>query len=207
MADPNNMLIHEHRLVLMLICKSGNTSIKWAVAEAMGLGPTHRTDLYFPTPNIENAMSFADEGYLALSVIRHPLARLASCWRDKVADPNRFHRPFRHKYGGAIIPGMSFGDWVRFVAETPDGIADQHFRSMSWDLVFGDWTPETIRIERPDWWADLRGRIRSHCGLDIGAQRHENSTGGDWQGEYTMELRRIACDRYREDLERFGYDA
>lgn len=207
MADPNNMLLHEHRLCLMLICKAGNTSIKWAIAGAMGLEETHRTDLYFPTPNKADAQRYRDEDYLVLSVIRHPLARIASCWLDKVSSEARFHQPFRRKYGGKIRPGMSFPEWVRLVGEIPDGIADQHFRSMTWDLVTDEVVPETIKIERDDWWSVLRTRISNHCGMDIGRERWENRTKTDWRSMYDEETKALAVNRYKRDLEIFGYDA
>lgn len=201
MADPNNLLIHEHQLALMLICKAANTSIKWSVADAMGLEATHRTDLYFPTPNVEDVARLKDEGYLALSVIRHPAMRLLSCWRDKVSNPNRFHQPFRRRYGGVIKPGMSFEAFVDVVSDIPDGVADQHFRSMSWDLVHdGKVVPEVIKIEKPDWWMRLRDRIKTHCGLDIGPERKENQTKVNGMSD-NPKIR----ERYRQDFQRFGY--
>lgn len=216
MADPNTLLIHECKLCLMLICKAGNSSIKWAVAEAMGLSGTHRTDLHWPTPNKMDVKRYRDvDGYRAIAVVRHPLARLLSCWQDKVADPARFHAPFRRKYGRRVAPGMSFDAWVRFVASIEDGMADQHFRSMAWDLCDHDGVPipEVLEIERPDWWELLRGEIRGHCGLDIGPERRVNVSpsgrpaagAGSWEAAYSVELRRLAEARYAADFAAFPF--
>ena len=205
MADPNNLLIHEHKLCLMLICKAGNTSIKWAIAKALGVPETHRTDLYYPKPNKADAKRYRKRGYLVLSVVRHPVSRLVSCWRDKVSNPKGFHKPFARKYGNRFKPGMSFDQWAAFVADIPDGIADQHFRSMTWDLVVDDEVvPQVIKIESPEWWAQLRGRIADHCGLDIGEERKENKGRGPAVDNVPMDLIR---ERYAQDFQRFCYDA
>lgn len=206
MADPNNLLIHDRRLCLMLACKAGNTSIKWAVAAAMGLDGTHRTDLYWPTPNKADAAGFRDRGYVVAGIVRHPLARLASCWRDKVAE--RLHAPFRRRYGGAIRRGMAFGEFARVVASIPDGLADQHFRSLTWDMVWNSRpVPDFIfKSDAPGWWDALRGLLRTRCALEIGPERRENVTGGDWRALYDAETRAIAAARYREDFTWFGYD-
>jgi hypothetical protein len=218
MADPNSVVVHDRKLVVMMICKAGNTSIKRALGDALeipkldvpeNLEPHRRLDLHLPTPNRMDAWNLRKCGYTVVSVIRHPLARLVSCWRDKVA--GKFHHPFRRKYGEAVWQGMPFGEFVDFVAGTPDGIADQHFRSMSRDLTThdGNLIPEHVfRIEDGDWWKKLRATILE-TGLDIGPQRRENATGGgrDWRGHYTAQSLNTATERYRRDLSLFGYDA
>lgn len=205
MADPNNLLIREHKLCLMLICKAANTSIKWAVAQATGLPQTHRTDLHYPTPNKLDVKQLRDDGYLVLSVIRHPFDRAVSCWYDKVARPKRFHQPFRRKYGDRVKPGMSFAEWVSFIADIPDGLSDQHFRSMSWDLVLSEKViPQCIKVESPAWWEHLRARINDHCGLDIGAELRENRAKRPDVKVDTISAH-LLKERYRQDFEYFGY--
>lgn len=102
---------------------------------------------------------------------------------------------------------MSFGDFVRFVAQTPDEKAEQHFRSMSADLVCaGHLVPNLVlKIEDHDWWSVLRDTLKSK-GIDLGPERKENaSSTTDWRDAYSPELIEIASRRYRTDMEIFGY--
>lgn len=209
MADPNNLVLHEYRLGLMFICKAGNTSIKTALGETLRIQARspHRIDLFYPSVDKMCMREYRQQGYLVLSVVRHPLARLVSCWADKIE--TRFHQPFARKYGDRFWPGMAFDAFVHTVADMPDGIADQHFRSMSWDLLAhdGEHIPQYLKIEHAGWWDDLRAKIVTHCGLDIGEQQQANRTGfgKHWREYYTPDTLSIARERYRTDFERFGY--
>lgn len=217
MADPNNAVIYDRRLVCMFICKAGNTSIKRALADALDLPtadhapeplrPHRRFDLHCPTPNKMDAYALREQGFTVFAVVRNPLARLASCYVDKVR--GRLHGPFRRKYGDEVRKGMSFDEWVRFVARTPDGKSDQHFRSMAWDLLTeaDEVIPENVfRVEDRDWWRGLRSLLRDRCGVDIGPERRENASGlADWASFYGAETRGLAEDRYAADFKAFGY--
>lgn len=218
LSDPNSVVVHDKKLVLMMICKAGNTSIKRALGDALDfekldvparMEPHRRLDLYLPTPNKADAINLRGQGYLVCSVVRHPMARLVSCWADKIEE--RFHRPFHRKYGDVIRAGMPFREFVQLVCSIPDGQADQHFRSMSWDLVSNEGVliPQHImRLEDASWWERLRRLIFDHCGLDIGEQRTVNATskGQGWREYFSPDLLEMAAERYAEDLERFGYD-
>lgn len=216
MADPNNTVIHRHQLVICFIAKAANTSIKRAVGNVLGLpvihafpprlAPHRRLDIHLPTAPIADVLALKKCGYLAVATTRHPLARLASCWKDK-ASTHYFHKAFARKYG--LKPGMPFDDFVRFVAETPDEHSDQHFRSMTWDLIHkGRVVPDhVLRIEDAGWWNELRRLIKEHCDLDIGKELHENKSGpAGWRTLYTPGLMDVAKERYAEDLENFGYE-
>lgn len=217
MADPNNAIIYQHRIGCMFICKAGNTSIKRALADALDLPdadmvrdvmkPHKRLDLHLPTPNKDDVWRLRADGFLTFAVIRHPLARLVSCYADKIEAG--FHAPFARKYRGQVWQGMQFAEWIAFVHRIPDGKSDQHFRSMAWELMTneGRIIPEhVIKIENDGWWERLRGLIYDHCGLDIGPERHENAVRHrGWQSYYTPETRALAAERYADDLRVFGY--
>lgn len=217
MADPNNVLMHRQRIAAMFICKAANTSVKQALADKLNLPdvdlereelkPHRKLSNHLPTPVKTDVWKFRQEGYLTFAVIRHPLARLASCYADKVE--TRIHPPFLKKYRADVRQGMPFREWVEFVARTPDIAADQHFRSMAWDLVS---TSDRIipahifKVEDAGWWNRLRERIMAHCEMDIGPERIVNaSRHRDWPEYYDDETREMAARRYADDLRHFGY--
>lgn len=217
MADPNNLVVHPHRLVLMLTCKAANTSVKRALADALDLPrldvperlePHRRIEVHLPTINKADAFELRQRGYLVVGFARHPLARLASCWRDKVQ--RAFHKPFARKYGDAVRPKMPFAAFVDFMARTPDGVADQHFRSMAWELLdaAGLKIPTALfKVDDDGWWESLREVVAGGCGLDLGPERQENrSADGNWQALYDGPHEAIARARYARDFTAFGYD-
>lgn len=207
MPDPNNIVLHEQRVVLMLICKAGNTSIKQAVGSALGLRNVAQWQHELSTANKAACRHLRTQGYRVLGTVRHPLARLVSCWADKVERSAQFHEPLRRKYGERVWPGMPFADFARFVCGVPDEAADQHFRGAAWDLCATSLVPDTLlRMENPTWWDALAGVLRAQ-GLEIGPARTENRTGrgADWRQMYRPDLRTLVERRYADDLEAFGY--
>lgn len=217
MADPNNALIARHKLVMMFICKAGNTSVKRALADALKipnfdaperLQPHRRFDLAFPTPNKMDAYALRQRNYLVCGIVRHPLARLVSCYEDKVCGDKLFG-PLGRKYDGKFRHGMPFEAFVKAVASIPDGQADQHFRSMSWDMLTesGELIPNRLfKVDSPDWWGELRTAILDHCRVDIGGERRENkSTHADWREYYSPATQHLAEKRYARDMTEFGY--
>jgi hypothetical protein len=216
-ADPNNIVLHEKKFAFCFICKAANTSLKRAFGNTLNLpqvenlpgrlAPHRRLDLHLPAPKLKDILIFKEFGYLTAAAVRHPLARLASCWSDKI-NGKHFHQPFARKFG--LTPDISFADFVYFVSGVPDEQADQHFRSMTWDLMYeNSIVPEHIlKIENDGWWNKLRELIQSHCNFDIGREYFENrGLFGEWESFYTPELRELAVNRYADDFRNFGYAA
>jgi len=221
MPDPNYLVLNNRKLILMLICKAGNTSLKRAMASALCISPNdsarHRDGrrdpyrelkIYFTVENRTEAWNLRECGYTVISVIRHPLARLVSCWAEKI--DGVFHKPFLYTYGTRVGPGMPFDEWVEFVCSLRDEESDQHFRSMAYDLmtVDGKLMPEFIfKVEDVDWWKKLRALLIKRCDIDLGGESRLNSTGAgrNWQMYYNPRLLHMAGRRYKRDLEVFGY--
>ncbi len=219
MPDPNNVVMYDQKLVCMFTCKAGNTSVKRALGDALDLphvdgmpdrlAPHRRLGLYLPSLTKLDARAFRQMGFLVIGFARHPMARLASCWRDKVAGPH-FHHPLARKYGDRFWHKMPLGAFVRAVADIPDGVADQHFRSMTWDMVGQDdeMIPERLyRVDEPGFWETLRADLSGRCGIEIGEERHDNKTGAgsDWRRLFDAETLAVAERRYADDFRHFGY--
>jgi len=120
--EPNHILFEDGPLAgvgFLLPCKSGNTSVKWALWRALGMGPPpeniHAADL-FPYASVERISMEADT---IVGLIRDPWERVGS------------------QYNYLAPKGMTFPAWMRKVAKHPDYVADQHERSQWWDLQWG----------------------------------------------------------------------
>lgn len=146
MPDPNYILI-PGEVALLLPAKCANTSIKQAIATRLGRpvdlnSPRWFVDIHdperLPYATTDEIVAAREKGVPVVGVIRDPVARLVSCWRDKVA--GKYQLEFRKP--GSIHPGMSWDAFVWAVSTTPDEEADQHFRSLCADLVIQGEDPE-----------------------------------------------------------------
>ena len=219
MPDPNNVVMHKQRLVCMFVCKAGNTSVKKALADALAipdvrgvpenLAPHRRLGLYLPSASQQDILGLKLAGFFVIGFCRHPFARLASCWRNKV-DGHHFHAAFARKYGSLIRHHMPFEEFVEVVCHIPDSQSDQHFRSISWDLTTeGRFIPDNVyAVDSEGWWDKMRSDVSARAGIDLGEERRENLTGGGfgWHNLIDGRIAEMVRERYAEDFALFGYD-
>ncbi len=127
--------------------------------------------------------------------VRHPLARLASCYRDKVMGD----RPWLASH----LKVQPFGEFVRRVCDEDPATLDLHLRPQS--LILDGTQPEFVgKVERmADDWRDLAERM----GWDETPELMRiNATGCEsWAADYDDEAFDMAERYYRADLEQFDY--
>nr|WP_245216582.1 sulfotransferase family 2 domain-containing protein [Sagittula salina] len=82
--------------------------------------------------------------YRRIAVLRDPLARVRSCWKDKIAPEPVTDSRFVEgrtkgflKFGDLFYAGMSFESFLEAVAQVPDSEANPHFRSQA-DFLHDD---------------------------------------------------------------------
>jgi hypothetical protein len=149
------------------------------------------------------ALQFEKDGYYRFTFVRNPWARTVSAWESKF---QQYYDP-RHP----TLPGIrdsrlsldtTFGEYVRFISEIPDSIADCHFKSMH---TFVDVCNTFIgRVERMDEDFDI---IRTYLELPLLDIPRENVTKKKvpWREYYTDELRGLVAQRYKRDIDLFNY--
>lgn len=152
--------------------------------------------------------------YFKFAFVRNPWDRIVSCYSQKIASAPRI--PGRKQANlnppdeeDRFYPGMPFADFVEAVHATPDEQANVHFRS------------QHTAVCDPEGWvmADFVGRFENLredfkiVAEKIGVPRLElphrlksqSRQGRDYTEFYDDRLRELVHDRYREDIERFGY--
>lgn len=146
MPDPNHLLFREYGLCFMLIPKAANTAIKIAALSATGkftpqelspngAGVNHTCMCLASNPFGPITFCSTEEAkeHFCITVVRDPLARLVSYYKDKV---------IRARYGQkarklGVKQSMSFAEFVEHIAKIPDCDSDQHWRSMTYSLLDG----------------------------------------------------------------------
>lgn len=206
----NIFRIAEWNTVWMLMPKAASTAIRRALATQLvpGVADEHLHHIgRFQGLRKDDAVARQREGDLVIGSTRHPVTRLASCWYDKLIEEH--YLEFRNF--DEFRAGMSFVDFVDAVAGIPDGDAEPHFRSLSFDLVDDGRVIPDIVVDQAtlarDWnrvRASVAWRTNPHVWLpDLTRQRSR-----DWRsriGDVPRRTLQLIHERYAEDFAAFGY--
>lgn len=150
--------------------------------------------------------------YYSFAFVRNPWSRLVSCYRDKVEN-KPVNDDTDPKSAPAVLLGRNiaseyatFAEFVEAVCGTPDEKANRHFRSQHVFLTDnkGRLMPEDIFYfeDLPD----VFNRVMDRIGLaQVVLPQRNDSKKKPYQEYYTPRLRDMVTDRYRRDIDLFGY--
>lgn len=203
MPDPN--YVHHDGVTFLLPAKCANTSLKQAILRQRGEPvDTGRAGWFVRIHNAERLPYRERRGvdhdrHLVVGAVRDPVERVVSCWRDKVANVGRleFRRP------GRVEPRMPWPAFCAAVAETPDEGADQHFRSLTADLIVRNRRPHLLlRVHclAEDWRALEQRQGWDHLGVP---HLHRSGVRAP-RPEVTPAQVAALQERYAEDYTQFG---
>jgi dermatan 4-sulfotransferase 1 len=183
------IVVPKLKLAFGRVPKVANSSIKIALARHVPVAPDiderpGRDQYWIRAGDGSAHMASAaavlarTDGFLVFAFVRDPFDRLASCYVNKILKAKTFPPLFAAL---GLAPGMSFDAFTGRVAEIPDAIADDHFRSQSAMLIArGAVVPRFVgRFERiGEDWERLRRAAEAHCGIDLGELPHVNNRRG-----------------------------
>ncbi len=187
-------------LVYLRVPKSANTSIRLS----MPGGQQTRIDL----ARLQDRYA----SHLCFSFVRNPWARLVSIYVEKLRSDNRNDRRFKEgihrgflRLGVPMRVGMPFAEFAEAVCSLSDDETEKHLKSQSHFLVRdGELVPRFLgRVETiaEDW-----RRLGELAGFRVELPHHNKTRHSPYASYYDDALRKLVGDRYREDVERFGYD-
>ena len=165
------------------------------------------------SPRLPGELRAALEGSLVFTVVRHPLTRLVSAYRDKLSPsspPSWARSSLCSRLGrGGGTCRLSWPEFVHHLLSTPPSLYDSHWAPLShhcqpcqvsYDLVM---KVETLQSD----WEVLR-RI---SGRELPELKHLNNNQND-QGTYRDFISQLSTQTleklyqiYRLDFELFGY--
>jgi len=202
MPDPNNILSPQLGLAFFLNCKCANSSVKYAIFEALGLSleklHSHRTDVQIVS---KEYIYKHCQNMPRIGLIRNPYDRLVSGYSDKII---KRWKPYLAKHG--MYPNMSFSEFVDCVVNTDPNHINQHFRPLHIDMVHdGIMVPDMfVRFEwlHYDW-----QRVRDISKLPLPMLPHlTKSQHKPWQSYYNTVLYKKVREDYKIDFELFNYE-
>lgn len=197
------------------------TSFKTAFAQLLGLdlGNDHRNPHHvrYPSPlPIHSLHGYLYPGFYRFGFVRNPWDRLVSCYRDKIRSEVDGYTHFTIRPGvanclarwTAFTPNMSFEAFLRAVASIPDSEADTHFRSQHTFLTDPGGQLDVDFVGRYERLADDFQVVRQKTGLpNIELPRLQAVRSvAKYTSFYTPQTRDIVAERFRKDIEIFGYE-
>lgn len=206
----NIFAVDEWQVVWILPPKTASTAVRQALATSLGIAATDFHSIKrFSGLTPADALKRKARGYLCVGAIRHPVARLTSCWYEKVVcDP--YYVEFT--VYDELWPEMSFEEFVSAVAEIPDEDAEPHFRSLSFSLTVGDELLPDVLLEQSRLaqdWAALRERLADRVDPatipDLTPINVTNSA--DLVPPPSEPVLARITERYARDFALFGYDS
>src|SRR5262245_16579941 len=197
------------------------TSIKTALAAILGLslratgGDPHCVEW----PTAARSSSHAGRlfpGLFTFAFVRNPWDRLVSCYRDKMRGEVDGYTYCTIRPGVAVClalfdafaPGMSFAEFVAAVASIRDEEADGHFRSQHTFVTDGEGTIGVDFLGRFERLAEDFRLVQESVGLPRYTLPwlQKARTAARYTDFYTKATRQIAGERFRRDIEMFGYE-
>lgn len=202
MPDPNNCLIHEHKVCFQFICKAGNTTVKRLLVDL--LCNEDEKARVFNSPNIK--WKYCDKNsipndYLVIGFCRNPQERLVSCWRDKVN--GKHFRPFIKRHG--IPYKLPFENFIKTICKIEDKNGDQHFRSQVYDLNLKR-LDTLVKLESfEEDWEKVRKLIFKHCNIVYPKIGKPQNISKKEVVNVSKEIRELIEKRYEADYRLLQY--
>jgi len=149
--------------------------------------------------------------YYSFTVVRNPWDRAVSCFEDKFnrpADhPNtlNFHRPIA---SSLCLERVEFSDYLAFVAQTPDAVSNEHWRSQSFSVCSGDGTPVVDFVAKLESIEEDFAKVCYQLGLQgtLGRFNRSPASQRGYRSYYERsEMVDLLNQRYAHDIQAFGY--
>ncbi len=224
----------EREFIYIPVSKVANTAIKVAIADALGF-PRRVAGFGYPVVprTVANQVAFlkrrvqrrdppqfqvhskhfgwqlltlpqvAQSRFFRFAFVRNPFERLVSCYYNKVANQHR-QRDYSSYFVG-VPTTWSFGEFARWALA--QAVPDHHYGLQSRYMVHNgklcaDFVGRYESLEAD--WAKVAGRFE--LGVLPSMNVSTRALRGPYQSLFDPELRMLANEFYREDLDRFGYD-
>ncbi|MCB0165881.1 MAG: sulfotransferase family 2 domain-containing protein [Anaerolineae bacterium] len=201
--NPRRYYIFEDRcLAYISTAKAACTSIKTVMMQPYGI---HK-NVHNAWPHIYLGHLEAEhQDFFKFSFVRNPFARLVSGYRNKI-----INKPWQQReHFGTIPTDISFSEFVAEVVKCPDCLINGHFQSQfaklyhqgelqvdflgRFENLAEDWLPIAKRFEFDP---QLPHKMKSST---------KRGVYKDYRTYYTEELVHLVYNRFRADVDAFGY--
>ena len=128
---------HFENLNVLMLSKVGTRSIRNALLAYHDLGPNPAAAWAEVSHVTHHRFATRYNAQTTKVILREPLDRLQSCWRQKISekrDPGGF---YFFQYYPLLRPDMAFIDFLKAISKIPTGLYEKHFMPLSFVLKNG----------------------------------------------------------------------
>lgn len=222
---PRPVVVHPLKLIYYPIPKVASSSVRGYLLEHAFLkdngtdGKLTMEQIHhgyeYPVLSVSEAAKLVRSGYRSFAVVRDPVARLASCYRDKILEYRKAGEPLRYGFARynrlffreVFSTTMPYEAFVAAISRIPDVLADEHFRSQACFLPVRRGRLQLDRVVRLEGLDDEMARLCEDWQLPAWAGRRVNSTAK--RSEPAVSGRGVAgqiARRYARDFRLLGYE-
>ena len=209
LRETRTLVFRKHKIAYIPIPKAACSSIKYALRPLTETSSQSAPGIHsFPGFEVRRFDEIANEldgDWLVFTVVRHPVDRIQSAWRDKMRSEEKITSWMKLH---ALRPGDSFDRFVHIISLWPTITLDEHVMPQSMLLHHVRELP--IRVYRfedlDNVWPELSAEITRRSGVEVGPLAKMNSTEPsvpEMSTRTEARLKRL----YEKDFARFGYGA
>jgi len=152
--------------------------------------------------------------HFVFSFVRNPYDRIVSCYKDKVRSKKEtknnlvFNEGVWKNFPLKIKKTNKFNEFMRVIKSVPDKKSEEHFKSQHCFLTDkkGNLVPDFVgKFENLD--EDFKKACKK-AGVENPPelpQRNKSKRKKDYREYYDRETKKLVQERYKKDLELFGY--
>jgi hypothetical protein len=226
------VVVPEYKFIYVEIPKAASGSIKDAIAKIIGLGTEGEAYLEWRKKtciqNIDiDARNFSN--YLTFTFVRNPFNRLVSSYHRKILNQDREYPPEVLAIQGSRIPKIqailshikeklgkteiSFDEFIYYLRDSKDDELDGHWRPQHTFIsskgllrkikIYVDFIGKVENMDE-DW-----NKVCRKIGIkEVMPHTNRNpAIRGAYMQYYTPETFEIVTNRYKEDIQLFGYES
>lgn len=204
---PKIKYINKEKIGYLLNYKVASSSIyNSLITKETGLhfeGDLHHHATQHLKSDIENR-----EDYFVFTFVRNPMERLVSCYQNKIIDDPKKDNAIRFftdvYFWGYLGKSTSFDDFIRRINKIPNHLLEGHIGMQS-DIVFDqNGNSRANFIGKYENITEDFAIIQNKFQLP-NLPKSNPSSRKDWRTYYTKESAKIVIEKYKQDIETFGY--
>jgi len=199
------ILFKKEKLIYIDISKNASTSIKFSLLTLLKSKKIDEIEIHkLYKKNSKNKLNSNEiENYFKFIVIRNPFDRLVSCYVDKILNKKKLNYHYRY-YFNLLKPNTSFETFAKKICKIPEFLSERHFSSQHISLYYKNIYLPNYIIKFENLKNDFEF-IKKKYKLNS-LPHYNNSNKIDYKEYYNEELAKIVYNRYKKDINIFGYE-
>ena len=206
----DNLFIFKYKLCYVSIPKSANTSIKFELAKSAELLDAEDYETLNNDPQLIhkilrtkkelNYENYTFDDFLYVTVIRNPIERLISFYKDKIIGNGwNMRARYNHFQTYSFNSKMSFEDIVYVIKDIPDDLSEIHFRSQT-TIIKQSNHNDNLKIFNIDSMDSFSEEIQRHTNLKKINFETVNKSAENGKIYLNSKIRETIIDRYHNDF-------